>query len=194
MVYYTVFFTVAVTRSKRTRGQERVKNDIISSPRKNFALTMTVTSTIVSLLLLLSITTAFTSHSPWLQRSLSKCSTDNRRLLSTSPDIPPGDDDDYKGTIDWDAEWKKVVENKSQPKQRPGQGYYKSDAEIAVTKVVNKASQKAVDASKNFPRIRVNGDLSRDWRVWIGILVIISVLTSVLTAPPQVDTQSSYYI
>jgi hypothetical protein len=156
---------------------------------------MTVTSTIVSLLLLLYITTAFTSHSPWLQRSLLKCSTDNRRLLSTSPDdIPPGDDDDYKGTIDWDAEWKKVVENKSQPKQRPGQGYYKSEAEIAVTKVVNKASQKAVDASKNFPRIRLNGDLSRDWRVWIGILVIISVLTSVLTAPPQVDMQSSYYI
>mmetsp|Transcript_30572 Transcript_30572/g.46310 ORF Transcript_30572/g.46310 Transcript_30572/m.46310 type:complete len:150 (+) Transcript_30572:137-586(+) len=115
--------------------------------------------------------------------------------LSSSPnDLPPPSDDDYEGDVDWDAEWKKVVSNQNQPEQRPGKDFYKSEAEIAVTKVVNKAAEKVSDASKQIPTIRVQGDLTSDWRFWIGILAIISVATAVLSAPPQTSVQDSYFI
>ena len=38
--------------------------------------------------------------------------------------------DSYDGDIDWDAEWKKVVQNRDQPKTRPGN--YKNDVERAM--------------------------------------------------------------
>ena len=39
---------------------------------------------------------------------------------------------DYTGSVDWDAEWKKVMKDKDTlSKNRPGQDFYKSDAEIA---------------------------------------------------------------
>mmetsp|Transcript_33353 Transcript_33353/g.37934 ORF Transcript_33353/g.37934 Transcript_33353/m.37934 type:complete len:150 (-) Transcript_33353:259-708(-) len=110
-------------------------------------------------------------------------------------DRTPRKDDEYEGNVDWDAEWKKVVSEKDKPIKRP-KGLYKSDAEIAVTKVVNKATQKMVDVSKNvqIPNIRIEGSLTSDWRFWIGILVLFSVITSLLSAPPQMGVQDSYYI
>jgi hypothetical protein len=47
--------------------------------------------------------------------------------------IPPEESSvDYTGSVDWDAEWKKVVRNKDKTSQgRPGKDFYKSDAEIA---------------------------------------------------------------
>ena len=41
-----------------------------------------------------------------------------------------GSGDSYEGDIDWDAEWKKVVENREQPSTRPGK--YKNDVERAL--------------------------------------------------------------
>ena len=39
---------------------------------------------------------------------------------------------DYTGSVDWDAEWKKVVRNKEKlsSNERPGKDFYKSEAEI----------------------------------------------------------------
>jgi hypothetical protein len=47
------------------------------------------------------------------------------------PAFPEGTE--YTGNVDWDAEWKKVVKEKTKitTKERPGSGYYKSEAEIA---------------------------------------------------------------
>ena len=36
------------------------------------------------------------------------------------------------GSVDWDAEWQKVVKDQDQPSKRPGK--YKSQAEIAASK------------------------------------------------------------
>ncbi len=47
--------------------------------------------------------------------------------------------DSYEGDIDWDAEWKKVVENRDQPKTRPGQ--YKSDVERALLQTTKATGQ-----------------------------------------------------
>lgn len=43
----------------------------------------------------------------------------------------PFEDTEYTGSVDWDAEWKKVMKEKEQRKERPGTGYYKTEAEIA---------------------------------------------------------------
>lgn len=49
-----------------------------------------------------------------------------------SEDFPLDETDEYSGSVDWDAEWKKVVEKGGvASSDRPGKGYYKSEAEIA---------------------------------------------------------------
>jgi hypothetical protein len=52
---------------------------------------------------------------------------------SVDSDFPPEEETaEYKGTVDWDAEWKKVVNNGGTTKaDRPGKEFYKSEAEIA---------------------------------------------------------------
>merc|ERR1712087_116963 len=115
--------------------------------------------------------------------------------MNISPDDlpPPMDDGEYSGNVDWDAEWKKVVSDQGKQKKRPDPKY-KSEAEIAVIKAVNKVAKKTVDASNQVPNIRIEGSLTSDWRFWIGILVFLSVATSLLTAPPPINVQDSYYI
>lgn len=49
-------------------------------------------------------------------------------------DFPPEEETaEYTGSVDWDAEWKKVVKNGgvANSGDRPGKEFYKSEAEIA---------------------------------------------------------------
>jgi hypothetical protein len=104
-----------------------------------------------------------------------------------------GDADD--SSVDWDAEWKKVVKNKDQPRDRPGTEFYKSDAEVSVTKVVNRAADTVRKTSMQIPPV---SSLTGDWRFWIGILVFVSVASAVIGAPQDMASSSgpadSYYI
>mmetsp|Transcript_17226 Transcript_17226/g.23689 ORF Transcript_17226/g.23689 Transcript_17226/m.23689 type:complete len:169 (-) Transcript_17226:461-967(-) len=112
-----------------------------------------------------------------------------------------GDGDDYESDIDWDAEWKKVVENKDQPSTRPGKDFYKSETEIKVIQATNKAVEGAQQQIKQVqkkvviqpPNIR---SLQGDWKFWIAILAIISVGTSLIAASGQTQTYTndSFYI
>ncbi len=74
----------------------------------------------------------------------------------------------FEGSVDWDAEWKKVVENRDQPAKRPGPRY-KSELEIKAIKTTNKVAKNVYDASKeikaNIPTIR---SLQGDWKVRQG--------------------------
>ena len=117
-------------------------------------------------------------------------------------DLPPPEESaEYTGSVDWDAEWKKVVQSEGKlenNQERPGQGYYKSEAEIQAIKAANEASKKISEASSSvtsaLPDFR---SLSGDWRFWIAILALVSVGLSVLTAPSNVSTGlqgDSYYI
>mmetsp|Transcript_55162 Transcript_55162/g.134037 ORF Transcript_55162/g.134037 Transcript_55162/m.134037 type:complete len:181 (+) Transcript_55162:82-624(+) len=118
-----------------------------------------------------------------------------------SLEIPPAEE--YTGSVDWDAEWKKVVKNDDPSKldtgkERPGSTYYKSEAEIAAIKTANAATKKVSEAtssvSKVIPDIR---SLSGDWKFWVATLAIISIGISVLSAPQNVPTGlqgDSYYI
>ena len=132
-------------------------------------------------------------------------SSPNNNNNDFESDFPPPRDNDNDGndnndSIDWDAEWKKVVANKDQPKQRPGQDFYKSEAEIVVTKTVNRSIETVQKQVKKMDlptpsSINMNS-LVNDWRFWIAILAFVSVATAVLSAPPQMPPagEQSYYI
>jgi hypothetical protein len=113
--------------------------------------------------LLLSWVTSITSFSASSRR------TSSVRLFSTqrNEDFPPEDQEEYTGSVDWDAEWKKVVASEGKVStDRPGKDFYKSEAEIAAIKAANKAAEQAALASRNVanlvPDIR---SLSGDWKV-----------------------------
>jgi hypothetical protein len=103
----------------------------------------------------------------------------------------------YEGTVDWDAEWRKVMENRDQPSQRPGN--YKSPVEISVIKTTNKVAKNVFDASKdmkaNMPSIPSIRSLQGDWRFWIGILLIVSFGLSILSVTSSTSSANeSFYI
>ena len=102
----------------------------------------------------------------------------------------------YEGTVDWDAEWQKVVQNRDQPPQRPGS--YKSPVEIAAIKATNKVAKNVFDASQDMkssmPSVPSIQSLQGDWRFWIGIIVIVSFGLSILTATSSTPVNDSFYI
>lgn len=86
-------------------------------------------------------------------------------------DFPPPEKggDEYKGNVDWDAEWKKVVEKEKagESVDRPGKDFYKSDAEIAAIRAANKAQKEVTKISQKLPSppSMDMGSLTSDWRV-----------------------------
>jgi len=72
--------------------------------------------------------------------------------LAAKEDLPEGAEGRGGGsdesTVDWDAEWKKVVSNRDQPTERPGKNYYKSDAEIAAIRAANQLQETTMEATK----------------------------------------------
>lgn len=126
------------------------------------------------------------------------------RLISgdQNDDFPPDESTEYSGNVDWDAEWKKVVEKDGKLEggsQRPGKDFYKSEAEIAAIKAANTAQRKAAEVgstvTNSLPDVR---SLSGDWRFWIGILALVSVGLSLLTAPTDINaglsSGESFYV
>lgn len=155
-----------------------------------------VIATAVALLLVSpSYVASFQLHRPVSTAGLSTMRTFTA-IYSENPKEEEVVGEQYEGSVDWDAEWKKVVENRDQPSKRPGN--YKSQAEIAVTKATNKVAKNVYDASKEMkeslpstPSIR---SLQGDWRFWIGILVIVSFGLSILSATSTAPVNDSFYI
>jgi hypothetical protein len=76
----------------------------------------------------------------------------------------------YSSSIDWDAEWKKVVENKDQPAKRPNPVSDRSELEIRATIAKNRVAKNVFDASNEMKRsVQRNApswsSLQGDWRV-----------------------------
>jgi hypothetical protein len=78
-------------------------------------------------------------------------------------DLSPGED--YQGSVDWDAEWKKVATKQTKPSSGI-QDPYKGDVEKAAIKVRNAAQSQLNKVEreliKNKPDIR---SLQGDWKV-----------------------------
>lgn len=134
--------------------------------------------------------------------SLSRQSGTSRLHLSKDDsdfaDFPDDEKVGYSGTVDWDAEWKKVVENgDTLKKDRPSP--YKSDAEIAAIRAANKARAETIKVVSEMPSAPSFDDVKSDWKFWVGVLAVISIGTSLWSAsggmvaevPPPND---SYYI
>ena len=85
-------------------------------------------------------------------------------------DFPPQEEDEYQGEVDWDAEWKKVVTNKNQPQQRPGE--YKSDLEIAATKAKVAAEKKIISAKNEAKKMTDFNSLKGDWKVCLRCVLL----------------------
>lgn len=152
------------------------------------------------------------------QRNLSVCRS--TRLHKTTDDFQsdfPPEEEAYKGDVDWDAEWKKVLANKDQPKERPGKDFCtynswicamvswralhdflimmqlltlhslldKSEAEIKAIKAANKASEKVVKVASSIPSVPSFDSVKNDWKFWVGILAIVSVAFSLISASGQ---------
>ena len=81
------------------------------------------------------------------------------------PEFEVGDEE-YSGDIDWDGEWAKVVKE-ADKKDRPGKDFYKSDAERATIKAVNKAAEQVAKVKVQAPSFKPPPirSLQGDWRV-----------------------------
>lgn len=127
--------------------------------------------------------------------------------------FPQEDPSPSSSGVDWDAEWKKVVEKQKQSgaasteKRRPGEGYYKTEAEIRAIKAANKATSKMNEVQANMANSMPSWDsLKGDWKFWIGLLLVLSFGSSLLAAvssgpgviydqpPPPASNGGSYYI
>lgn len=120
----------------------------------------------------------------------------NKYSEGNGPDDESLVGEQFESSVDWDAEWIKVVEDRDQPPQRPGK--YKSQAEIAAIKATNKVAKNVFEASQDMksklpqaPSIR---SLQGDWKFWIGIIVILSFGLSILSVAGQTQVNDSFYI
>jgi len=81
-------------------------------------------------------------------------------------DFPGGDS--YKGEVDWDEEWKKVVKEKGQDIGRPGKDFYKNDAQRAALKVTKAAGEQIKKVKVVKPDVNLKM-LAGDAKFWIAI-------------------------
>jgi len=92
----------------------------------------------------------------------------------------------YDGDVDWDAEWRKVVQNEDQPTQRPGKDFYKNDVEKAIGKTAKAAQEQISKIPKvEMPTVSkpsMPASLSGDAKLWLAIIALISVGSAVIGA------------
>jgi len=99
----------------------------------------------------------------------------------------------YDGDTDWDAEWKKVVQNQDQPTQRPGKDFYKNDVEKAIGKTAKAAQEQISKIPKvkvempTMSKPKVPMSLSGDAKLWLAIIAIISVGSAVIGATGSIN-------
>ena len=74
----------------------------------------------------------------------------------------------FSSEVDWDAEWKKVMDDQRLCKkaERPGAGFYKTEAEIKAIQAANKAAQQARQVQASLPSWQM---LKGDWKVGLRI-------------------------
>lgn len=75
-------------------------------------------------------------------------------------------------SVDWDAEWKKVVQEqkaggggRGRTVPRPGDGFYKSEVEITAIRAANRATEQMNRAARQLPSLPTWNSLKGDWKV-----------------------------
>lgn len=157
---------------------------------------------IIAFVLLIQLGSSLGFQAPASRISFS-ASSSLLAIKSDESDFPP-EEDGFESDIDWDNEWKKVVQNEGKlggGGSRPGNDFYKSEAEISAIKAANKAAMKAAEVTSSvtssMPQM---SSFTGDWKFWIGILAIVSIGLSVLSAQPPMTnippggSDGSYFI
>lgn len=67
----------------------------------------------------------------------------------------------------------------------------KSDAEITAIKAANKASEKVAQVASGIPSVPSFDSVKNDWKFWVGILALVSVGVSLISASGQTQMASS---
>ena len=99
------------------------------------------------------------------------------RVVKGKGDFDDIEDVNYDGNVDWDGEWKKVVSQQSEKVDRPGNDFYKNDAEKVVIKSVNKVAEGVVKARDSLPRVEAPNikSLQGDWKASSSDCLLIAV-------------------
>lgn len=98
----------------------------------------------------------------------------------------------YEGDVDWDAEWKKVVTNQDQPDERPGKDFYKNDVEKVIGKTAKAAQEQISKIPKvkvEMPQPRIPMSLSGDAKLWLAVIVIISIGSALIGGAGNINAQ-----
>eukprot|EP00592_Proboscia_alata_P011089 CAMPEP_0194364462 /NCGR_PEP_ID=MMETSP0174-20130528/12387_1 /TAXON_ID=216777 /ORGANISM="Proboscia alata, Strain PI-D3" /LENGTH=201 /DNA_ID=CAMNT_0039138509 /DNA_START=54 /DNA_END=659 /DNA_ORIENTATION=- len=121
---------------------------------------------------------------------------EDQSIGSSSSSNANDDNIQYEKNIDWDAEWSKVVKGEGQPSKRK-KDTAKSDVELAAIKArkemelkMKVAKAQAQSASASFSP----GNLTGDWRVWIGIIAVISVASALIGGADSGYSNESFLI
>ena len=61
----------------------------------------------------------------------------------------------------------------------------KSEAEIKAIKAANKASEKVVKVASSIPSVPSFDSVKNDWKFWVGILAVVSIAFSLISASGQ---------
>mmetsp|Transcript_22676 Transcript_22676/g.64844 ORF Transcript_22676/g.64844 Transcript_22676/m.64844 type:complete len:239 (-) Transcript_22676:1986-2702(-) len=107
------------------------------------------------------------------------------RKDSNNGEGPQGNKDDfeYRGGVDWDAEWKKVLEGQQDKIQRP-----------KGTEVLTDFQKTQKKLQSNLSRIPSSlSDYVGDWRFWLVVILALSFIASFVTTfnRPQLTVQST---
>lgn len=100
----------------------------------------------------------------------------------------------YEGDIDWDAEWKKVVEKRDQPSERPGK--YKNEVERALLQTSKATAEQVKKVKIVKPEFNMKS-LTGDAKFWIAVLAVISIGVSLISAAgveSYSNSNDSFYI
>lgn len=145
---------------------------------------------------------------------LSKMSSRSSTILCMSSFVDPpspedpesssndADDIEFESSVDWDAEWSKVVRGDQDSVKRPS-GRAKTDVEIVALRAKKTAADQVLKVKgearnlKNQVKRQANWrSLQGDWKFWVGVLAIVSVATSLISASGQTisNNDPSFYI
>ena len=153
------------------RGELLIPAAATNNPSTNMSISTKSSFVLSGLLLVVAVTSFQPAHNNFVRPT----SASIRRRISAHatqlnekagrPEFEVGDEE-YSGDIDWDGEWAKVVKE-ADKKERPGKDFYKSDAERATIKAVNKAAEQVAKVKVQAPSFKPPPirSLQGDWRV-----------------------------
>ena len=170
----TILQLLHTTRPYSVARLDHIKPHSPSIPTKTPIMNSTYILTVSLVILFASLNDAFQPNSI-CSKKLATHSSSIRNFATILNAKVGGDEEDsfpsgdsYKGSVDWDAEWAKVVKEKGPDIERPGKDYYKNDAQRAALKAQKVTGEQIKKVKIVKPDVDFKS-LSADPKFWIAI-------------------------